>query len=404
MRTRYDRSPWLYEYPASSCPKFEAARGSHTVDVVIVGAGLTGCAAAYWCASAGLRTVVLEASRVGAGAAAHGAGLLLPEPGPTFLDVKGAHGLRAARTVFETWRRGALEAATLLKRLRIPCGLESIVSMTAAWRSSAAVLERECKARQDAGLDVAWLRRPQVEREARLEAAGALRMGGAFVLDPYRAALGLARAASRRRARIFERSGVRRITFDRRTVQAASDRAVFQARALFVTTGVATREVRALQRHFKRRETYLALTEPLPPDVRRELPGGLTLTDAGPPRHRLRWTKDHRLMICGADQDEPPAGGRDTRLVQRTGQLMYELSLMYPAISGVRPAYGWSMPYGDTTDGLPYIGRHRNFPHHVFALGGRGDSMTGAFLAARILVRDLQAAAQKADAVFSWLR
>ena len=37
-----------------------------------------------------------------------------------------------------------------------------------------------------------------------------------------------------------------------------------------------------------------------------------------------------------------------------------------------------------------YIGPHRNYPRHLFALGGAGDSVTGAFLAARILVRALQ--------------
>ena len=47
--------------------------------------------------------------------------------------------------------------------------------------------------------------------------------------------------------------------------------------------------------------------------------------------------------------------------------------------------YGWSTTYGETADGLMYIGAHRNYPRHLFALGGPGDSVTGAFLAARIL-------------------
>ena len=68
------------------------------------------------------------------------------------------------------------------------------------------------------------------------------------------------------------------------------------------------------------------------------------------------------------------------------------------------PEYGWDLPYGETADGLPYIGAHRNFPRHLFALGGPGDSVTGAFLAARILLRAIQGASEKADDVFSWVR
>ena len=43
---------------------------------------------------------------------------------------------------------------------------------------------------------------------------------------------------------------------------------------------------------------------------------------------------------AGADQPPVPAQSRDQAIVQRTGQLMYELSLIYPAISGTRAGMG----------------------------------------------------------------
>jgi glycine/D-amino acid oxidase-like deaminating enzyme len=130
----------------------------------------------------------------------------------------------------------------------------------------------------------------------------------------------------------------------------------------------------------------------------------LSLGDRRDPHHRLRWTRDGRLLVSGADQDETPARTRDAVLTQRTGQLMYELLLMYPGISGLRPAYGWDLPYGQTADGLMYIGAHRNYPRHLFALGGGGDSITGAFVAARILARAAVDGAAKGDEVFGWTR
>jgi hypothetical protein len=51
-----------------------------------------------------------------------------------------------------------------------------------------------------------------------------------------------------------------------------------------------------------------------------------------------------------------------------------------------------------------YIGAHRNFPHQLFALGGAADDVTGAFVAARIILRALQGAPDKADDVFGWTR
>jgi glycine/D-amino acid oxidase-like deaminating enzyme len=116
------------------------------------------------------------------------------------------------------------------------------------------------------------------------------------------------------------------------------------------------------------------------------------------------WTHDGRLLAVGGEQDETPLRRRPDVLVQRTGQLMYETLTMYPAISGLRPEFGWEASYGATADGLVYIGPHRNYPRHLFALGGAAESMTGAFLAARVLTRAVQGAEQKADQVFGWTR
>jgi glycine/D-amino acid oxidase-like deaminating enzyme len=116
------------------------------------------------------------------------------------------------------------------------------------------------------------------------------------------------------------------------------------------------------------------------------------------------WTSDDRMLVTGADQDEPPARLEPEVLRQRTGQLMYEALTMYQAISGLGVEYGWSASYGETADGLMYVGAHRNYPRHLFALGGPSDSATGAFVAARVIVRALQDAQDKADGVFGWTR
>ena len=59
MQTRYGQSPWIAALPASKRPSFPRLRGEHAADVVIVGAGLTGCATAVSCALAGLKPLVI---------------------------------------------------------------------------------------------------------------------------------------------------------------------------------------------------------------------------------------------------------------------------------------------------------------------------------------------------------
>jgi glycine/D-amino acid oxidase-like deaminating enzyme len=112
---------------------------------------------------------------------------------------------------------------------------------------------------------------------------------------------------------------------------------------------------------------------------------------------------DERLVVAGADSRLVPPRLKDRTLVQRTGQLMYELSTIYPDISGLAPEYGWEAPYAQTADGLPYIGPHRNFPRHLFAFGDASHSVTGAYLASRILLRHYREEIESADEVFGFV-
>src|SRR5207253_2231010 len=144
-------------------------------------------------------------------------------------------------------------------------------------------------------------------------------------------------------------------------------------------TGWPTNLFKGLRRHFWFRHTYAALTAPLPAKIRQRLGRrDAVVRDLAQPPHIIRWVGDDRLLVLGADSETQPDRLRDKLLVQRTGQLMYELSTVYPDISGVPPEYGWDAAYARTADGLPYIGPHRNYPHHLFAFGDSSHSATGS--------------------------
>ena len=97
-----------------------------------------------------------------------------------------------------------------------------------------------------------------------------------------------------------------------------------------------------------------------------------------------------------------PVGARleGRTLVQRTGQLMYELSVRYPIISGLPARWSWRVPLTSTADGLPWIGPHRNYPFHFFAMafGWHGDAL--AWFAAKAALRHFTDAGRKDDQVF----
>jgi glycine/D-amino acid oxidase-like deaminating enzyme len=400
----YGRSPWISGFPKSRVPAYPAHRGALESDVVVVGGGLTGCATAYALSSAGIKVVLLEGDRVGRAATGASAGWIGDDPGVGFVQLERAIGLRAARRAWQAWHRAGLDFAALLRRLSIRCGLEASGSVTVALTADqAAQLKREQKSRLDAGLDAPLLTARTIAGDIGLPAAAGIRARDGATIDPYRAALGLASAASHRGARFFERSAVKKITFTRKTVDVHTARGAIRARRVVIATGWPTPLFKALQRHFWFRDTYFALTAPVPAKTRRVLGERQTVVrDSASPPHIVRWVDGERLLVAGADSESMLDRGGDRVVVQRTGQLMYELSTLYPEISGIAPEYGWNAAYALTATGLPYIGPHRNYPHHLFAFGDASHTVTGAYLASRVLLRHHLEEIEPADDVFGF--
>ena len=67
---------FLDSFPRTRRPDYSRHRGQLRVPVAIVGGGLTGCACAAAFTAAGVKVILLDADRIGAGATAASAGLL----------------------------------------------------------------------------------------------------------------------------------------------------------------------------------------------------------------------------------------------------------------------------------------------------------------------------------------
>jgi glycine/D-amino acid oxidase-like deaminating enzyme len=404
--TKYGRSPWVDAFRRARVPSYPRQRGPLSTAVVVVGGGLTGCTTAYAFAAGGLDVVLVEADRVGGGSTGRASGWIGGDPGVSFVEVEKALGRAAARDAFRSWRRAALDFAALIRRLEINCAFKpqgaAIVALTP---DQAARLSRDRKARRDADVDAPMLSARVVKSEFGLDAAAGIREGAGAVVDPYRTCLGLAAAAAARGAKIFERTPVRKIKFDRRKADVITSDGAIRADRVVIATGVPTLLCKSLIRHFWFRTSYLAMTERVPARIRQQLGRrGAVVRDLSQPPHVVRWVDDARLLVAGADAPSPTGPERDRIAVQRTGQLMYELSTLYPDISGIPPEYGWDAPYARTSDGLPYVGPHRNFPHHLFALGDSSGGIAGAYLASRMLLRHHLDEIESADRHFGFTR
>jgi glycine/D-amino acid oxidase-like deaminating enzyme len=397
---------FLDTFPRSRRPEYSRQRGEIRTQVAVIGGGLTGCACAAAFAAAGVKVVLLEADRIGAGATAASAGLIRQDFDASFAENVGRHGVRTTRHVWQSFRRAALDFSASLKRFGVRADLmpQDLIVLSRDGAEAARGLQREYRARREAGVDGSWLNGRAVTAETALAAAGGIRTRGE-AFDPYRASLGLAAAAASRGAQLHERTRVRRIRAGGKSVEIATETGSVTADAVLIATGALPDDLRALRRHFAPVMAYAAVTQPLPAAVRRETgKRAAAIRDTHVPPHVLRWLKDDRVLVSGGDRPWLAGRAREKLLVPQVNELMYELTTLYPAISGLQPDWGWDFDYYGSPDGLPVVGPHRNFPRHLFALGHGRHGAGVAWLAARVLLRAYRGEPVKGDDLFGFAR
>jgi glycine/D-amino acid oxidase-like deaminating enzyme len=386
-----------------SYPKF---RGNHTADAVVIGGGLTGTTAAYVLAHAGMGVMLLEADRLAGGSTAGGLGAILPQPDATFRGVESTAGRRVARTAWEIAQKSAAHFAAALKKLPTKSDVAASALVINARRpDDAQELRKEQAARRGAGIAAPWLAADPARAETGTDSAGAIRLKDALHFDPVRAALGLAGAAQTAGAEIFERSPVRRTRFTRKYADVTLASGSIRTKAIVIATGEPGALFGQLRRHVRRQDGYLVVTEPLSAAMRREAGRrSSVLTEAGESPLWVRWLSDDRALVAGGLSAPVPSRQRDKALRPRVAQLMYEFSVRYPSISGLQAGWGWDVPVVSTFDGLPWIGPHRNYPFHFFAMafGWQGDGL--AWHAARAALRYFQGNPRREDDAFGFVR
>ena len=385
MRLRSGDPIWLVRKTSRS-PKYPSLSGTHNADVVIVGGGITGAAIAHVFAEAGVQVVLMEAARVGRGSTAASAALLMQETDETLGALQQRYGRARAQRIWELSHDATRDLVTMLRRLRVPVDERKTIYYTTL-RDVAVDLRRECKRRRRAGFSASWMSPAALLSTTGVEGAGAISSRGNAQCDPYRACLALLDAASQRGARIFDRTRAIRVYRTESGVTVRTSRGRVSAACVIIATGYATPDFKPLAGRFRMKHTYVLATRRVNRRERRTIGvGDVLLWDTARPYHYVRWTDDDRLLLGGGDRPLVSPARRSQAFVEGTAQLREQFAHLLPALKHVPIARAWEGLFAMTPDGLPFIGAHRRYPRHLFALGYGGNGMTFGFLAARLLL------------------
>lgn len=358
--------------------------GDAVADLVVVGGGCTGLAAALFAAKAGRTVIVLEGGRVGWGASGRNGGQIIPGLRKGALELLSMLGPERAKALFYLSLEARGVVTGLIAEYDIACDLVLNGHLLGAVKRgdmAAFAAEAACLDLVMGYPHVRLLDETEAQRAvATPEFRGALvdDLGGH--LHPLNYTLGLARACQSVGVRIFESSEA--LALDKSAGGVTVRTAAGNVRAAHaVLAGDAL--LRGLSTEVNRRimpvANYLVATETLK-DAASLIAQNRAVSDSRFVVDYFRLTADGRLLFGGGERytPDPP---QDIR-----GFVRPYLERAFPQLAGVPLTHAWGGLVSVTLSRLPHIGRDGAV---LYAHGYSGQGVILSSLAGKLMAQAL---------------
>ena len=352
-----------------------------TCDVVVIGAGITGALVADALVAGGLGVVVLDRRAPASGSTAASTSLISYEIDQGLVELSEMIGEADAVRAYQL-SLGAVDDIAAVARSVPESEFAACPSIClATQRRHARGVKAEAELRQRHGIDAAYWTPEQVAERYGFPSHGAIQTGKGGVLDPLRLTRGLLERAMQRGALLFSRTPARDVRQEGPCLVVTTERGAIRARWVVYAMGYEMPP--ALRAGMVAlHTTYALVTEPLANLGAWD--GSCIVWETARPYFYMRATPDRRVMIGGADTPFESESLRDRLMPGRTKRLERQLERWLPGLE-TETAFVWAGTFGETRDGLPYIGPMPECSQALYALGYGANGITFGAIAARII-------------------
>ena len=364
-------------YWLASAPPFTEGGVEGKADVAIVGGGFTGLSAALALAKCGARVVLLEAGQVVGEASGRNGGQCNNGTAHDY----GALSARFGKDTAKAWYRAHCDAVDTVERLAREEGIACDFNRCGRVKLAAkpAHYDKLVRAHDllaaEVDSNVRLVPPEQVQDEVGSDAFhGALIQTTSAQLHPGRFGVGLAEAAARAGAQIYEHAEVTGLHRLPQGWRITSSRGTVEASQVLVATGGAP--AAAPFGFFRRRiisvGSFVIATEPLEnATIDRLLPGRRNYVTSKNIGNYFRLTPDNRLIFGGRARfaiSDPRSDLKSGRILEET------MGALFPALKGVGIDHVWGGMVDLTADRLPRAGEQDGL-YYSMGYSGHGVQM-----------------------------
>lgn len=339
-------------------------------DLVVIGAGFTGCAAALEASRRGASVVVLEGRTIAHGGSGRNVGLvnagLWLKPDEVVAQMGEAAGVR----LIEALGKGPEAVFARVRDYGIDCEARHVGTLHLAHAPAGfADLQERFDQGIRYGAPLQLLDRAETIRRTGSEAFhGALLDPRAGTIQPRAYCTGLARAAVGLGASLHEQSPVTRIERGEAGWRVHANGHVVQARSLLLATN-AYHELAegAFKPQFVPVSYSQFATAPLTAQqLARILPGGEGCWDTALVMSSIRTDRAGRLIVGGMGNAEGAGGPVHEKWARR------KLRALYPELADIPFEHQWCGTIGMTRDHIPKVVEFGPDAYAIFGYSGRG--------------------------------
>ncbi|MCA0756672.1 FAD-binding oxidoreductase [Paenibacillus sp. N4] len=368
--------------------EYEPLRENKKTQVAIIGGGMTGTICSSILVKNGLSVVMLERDRVAGGSTSANTGLLQAGNDIMLCDLIKRIGERDAAAFYRACREAIDMIAAEANALSVDVGFERRSSLYfASTEQHLPKLRQEYDALKACGFDVEFWLPGDIAEHFPFRKPGAIVSHGDAEINPYRYVSALAEDAVTAGLQIHERTDVVPLhkATDGKYHLRTTDGFEIEAEHVVYAVGYEPEELRGQLIKAELNRSFAVVTG-VQPNLQSWHERFLIWETARPYLY-LRTTPDNRAIIGGLDEDSGQPLHSDAGRRKRSLRLLEKLGSLFPGLQA--PAeYEWSATFGESRDGLPFIGEDPKWPKVYYCLGYGGNGTAYSMLAAHVL-RDL---------------
>ncbi|MCT4594817.1 MAG: FAD-binding oxidoreductase [Anaeromicrobium sp.] len=360
-------------------------------DVLILGGGITGSLCFYYFNKNKIDTTLIDKNIIGYMATSASTSILDYSMDINMIGVRGLIGEKNAAKAFRLTRESIDHIEKIIRDdLNSHCGfMKKDLLYYTDNKSYYNMFNKECDLRKKHGFNVEFLEDNGNKFDFNIKSAIYCKDDTA-VLDPYELSHELLAYGVKSGGRVFENTqGIHVKPLKNKVIIHTKNGFKIEAKKVIVATGYEGRD-HIRERIVRLARSFTIVTKPI------KNPEGwynlCNIRDDNNPYIYIRSTEDNRMIVGGEDLALGGIRSKMTNLKQedKVSFMKYEslekkVKKMFPRIKDLQMEYGFSGFFGETKDGLPYIGTYDD-PNIYYCLGYGSNGILYGEFGARLLL------------------